>query len=315
MKTLVTGGAGFIGSHIVDKLIANGHEVLVIDNLRSGKKENINPKAKFSEVDVCSLSALDAAIGSYLPEVIFHLAAQNEVPYSMDHPYEDNQINILGMMNLMEIAKKHLVKKVIYSNTGGAYYGDVPEADLPITENHPVYKPTSFYGVSKHAAELYLKLYGALYNIAWVALRYSNVYGPRQDGNKEAGVVAIFTQKLLKKETPTINGDGHHTRDYIYVEDVVEANMKALELRASDYFNIATGAGVENNEVFYTIESELKTGLQPIYGPDRPGDARHVTLNPRKAEINLGFKAKTDFKTGVKKTIEYYLTKKSLSHS
>lgn len=313
MKALVTGGAGFIGSHIVDKLIEAGHEVLVIDNLRSGKKENLNPKAQFHEVDVCNLSALDSSFGSFLPEVVFHLAAQNEVPYSMDHPFEDNQINILGMMNLMEVAKKHQVKKVIYSNTGGAYYGDVPEGDLPITENHPVYKPTSFYGVSKHAAELYLKLYGALYNIAWVALRYSNVYGPRQDGNKEAGVVAIFTQKLLNKEAPTINGDGHHTRDYIYVEDVVEANMKALNFDKSDYFNICTGAGTENIEVFQAIESELKTNLQPNYGPDRPGDARHVTLDPRKAETQLGFKAQTDFHTGVKKTIEYYLTKKTVS--
>jgi UDP-glucose 4-epimerase len=310
MRTLVTGGAGFIGSHIVDKLIALGHEVLVIDNLRSGKKDNINPKAQFNEVDVCNLSQLDGSIGIYLPEVIFHLAAQNEVPYSMDHPYEDNQINILGMMNLMEVAKKNLVKKVVYSNTGGAYYGEVPEADLPITENHPVYKPTSFYGVSKHAAELYLKLYGSLYNISWVSLRYSNVYGPRQDGNKEAGVVAIFTEKLLKKEIPTINGDGHHTRDYVFVEDVVEANMKALEFGGSDYFNIATGVGVENNDVFYAIETELKTGLQPEFGPDRPGDARHVTLDPGKAERTLGFKAQTDFKTGVKKTVEYYLSKK-----
>lgn len=309
MKTVVTGGAGFIGSHVVDRLIDSGHEVLVIDNLRSGKKENINPKAEFHEVDVCNLSDLENSFNSFSPEVIFHLAAQNEVPYSMEHPFEDNQMNIIGMMNLMEASRKHGVKKVIYSNTGGAYYGDVSEEDLPINEDHPVKKPTSFYGVSKNAAELYLKLYGSLYNIAWVSLRYSNVYGPRQDGNKEAGVVAIFTQKLLNKEVPTINGDGLHTRDYVYVGDVVEANIKALEFNESDYFNISTGVGTVNNEVFQAIEEELKTGLKPHYGPDRPGDARNVTLDPKKAESLLGFKAQTDFKTGVKKTIEYYLDK------
>lgn len=306
MRALVTGGAGFIGSHLVDKLIELNHEVAVIDNLRSGKKEFVNPQAKFYQVGIVNKEAVKGTLREFSPEVIFHLAAQNEVPYSMEHPLEDLEINILGTINLLEASKTVGIRKFIYSNTGGAFYGDMPEEKLPITEDGAVIKPTSFYGVSKGCAESYVKLYGNLYNLKWTSLRYSNVYGPRQDGSKESGVVAIFTEKLLKGQKPTINGDGSHTRDYVYVADVVEANLKALEYIASDSFNISTGVRTSNLEVFQSIENELKTGLKPNFGPQRPGDALHNSLSPKKAKDLLNWEPKTDLKTGIKLTINYY---------
>lgn len=307
MRCLVTGGAGFIGSHLVDKLIGLDHEVAGLDNFRSGKQENLKSQAKFYQVDIVDMKAVDSAVGEFSPEVIFHLAAQNEVPYSMDHPLEDLEINILGTLNLLEAARKIGIKQFIYSNTGGAFYGDVPEEKLPIGEDEPIIKPTSFYGVSKGCAESYVKLYGSLSNIKWVSLRYSNVYGPRQAGNKESGVVAIFTEKLLKGEQPTINGTGFNTRDYVYVMDVVDANIKAMEFLGSDYFNISTGARTSNIEVFETIEGRIKSGLKPNFGPPRAGDALHNSLSPKKAKEKLGWEAKTDFNRGVHLTVQYYL--------
>ncbi|RJP47235.1 MAG: NAD-dependent epimerase/dehydratase family protein [Armatimonadetes bacterium] len=306
MKMLVTGGAGFIGSHIQDKLVELGHEVAVVDSLRSGKKENLHLQTKFYKVDVRDKEGLKKVFLDFKPEVIFHLAAQNEVPYSMEHPEEDEDMNIRGMVNLMESARAFGVLKVIYSNTGGALYGEVEEKYLPIVEDHPIVNPTSFYGVSKGCAETYLKLYGNLYGIKWVSLRYSNVYGPRQDGNKEAGIVAIFTTKMLKREQPVINGDGRHTRDYIYVGDVVDANVKALEFTRNDYFNIATGTETSNNEVFTALETQLQTGMKREYGPPRPGDPLRNSLSIEKAKKLLGWEPKVSFSEGIKKTVEYY---------
>ena len=306
MKVIVTGGAGFIGSHIQDKLIDLGHEVAVLDNLRSGKKENLNPKSRFFETDILDFNGVKAAFTDFSPQVVFHLAAQNEVPYSMDHPKEDQETNIVGMMNLLEAGNECGGKKVVYSNTGVALYGEVKDSDLPISEDLPISRPTSFYGVSKGAAERYLMLYGNLFNIDWVSLRYANVYGERQAGNKEAGIVAIFTSKMLSGETPTINGDGKHTRDYVYVGDVVNANIAALNYGKSDYFNISTGREISNNEVFSAIESELKSGMKPNYGPERPGDPRRNCLSNEKAKKLLGWDPKTEFAEGVKRTIAFY---------
>ncbi len=309
MIILVTGGAGFIGSNLVDKLIDLGHEVIIIDNLRSGKKENINSKVQFFQEDICDKEKIDQIFEQFKPEVIFHLAAQNEVPYSISHPFEDQQINILGTINLLEAARKNDIKKFIYANTGGAFYGDVEENKLPIKEDELVLKPTSFYGVSKLSAEIYLKLYSNLYGIIGISLRYSNVYGPRQDGNKEAGVVAIFTEKLLKKISPTIFGDGTKTRDYTYVEDVVNANIAALDSNQTNYYNISTGKTTSVLEVFNAIEKELNTNLQPIFGPERIGDASHSCLDPAKAKQYLDWVAETNFLDGIKKTVEYYQSK------
>jgi UDP-glucose 4-epimerase len=306
MKCLITGGAGFIGSHIQDKLIELGHEVGIIDSMRSGKKANLNPKSEFFEIDVRDQKQVPEIFAKFKPDAVFHLAAQNEVPYSMAHPDEDTDINILGMINILNASKASGVKKFIYSNTGGAYYGDVPGSDLPISEDHPVPLPTSFYGVSKAAAEQYLKLYGHVYGLPWVALRYSNVFGPRQDGNREAGIVAMFVTKMISKQIPTINGDGLHTRDYVYVGDVVAANIAALTYSKNDYFNISTATRVSNNQVFATIEKYLHTGFKPIYGPDRPGDARHVSLNNAKAAKLLSWSPKISFDEGVRLTLKFY---------
>ncbi len=306
MKVLLTGGAGFIGSHIQDKLLEQGHEVAILDNLRSGKKENIHSQSKFYEVDITDKKALEDAFMDFRPKAIFHLAAQNEVPYSMDHPYEDATINIIGMMNICEASVKAGVPKIIYSNTGGAYYGDVEEKDLPVVEDYVITKPTSFYGVSKGTAEMYLKLYAHAHELEYVSLRYSNVYGPRQDGNKEAGVIAIFTSKMIKGELPTINGSGEITRDYIYVGDVADANVKALEYTKNDYFNIATGVRTSVQQIFDAIALELGITDQPNYGPDRPGDAKHNALAIGKAKVKLNWEPKFDLAQGIKETINFY---------
>lgn len=305
-KIIVTGGAGFIGSHIQDTLIEKGHTVAVLDNLFSGKKDRLNTKSIFFDVDLTNLEGTKKVIKDFQPEYVFHTAAQVEVPYSMTHPVEDAQINILGLINLLEALKSKPSKKFIYSNTGGAYYGEVDEKDLPIDEDHLVNKPTSFYGTSKLCAEQYLKLFGNTADINWISLRYSNVYGPRQDGNKEAGVVAIFTEKMLKNETPTIFGDGNATRDYIYVEDVVMANLKAMDYPKQDYFNIATEIQTSTQEIFDTIEHHLNTGIKPNYAPPRPGDPLRNSLSIQKAKKLLNWQPKFSFQEGIKKTLEYY---------
>lgn len=306
MRVLVTGGAGFIGSHLQEKLIELGKEVAVLDNFSTGKKEYLSPKAKFYKTDILDFGATKQAFLDFSPQVVFHLAAQISVPWSMEHPFEDKDINITGTMNVLEAAKVSGVQKVVYSNTGGAYYGEVPEGQMPIDEDHPILSPTSFYGVSKGCAETYLKLYGNIYGLGWVSLRYSNVYGPRQDGSKETGIVAIFTKKLLAGEQPTIFGDGTHARDYVFIEDVVAANMLALDYSKDDYFNIAACDWVTNNEVFAAIEAEVKSGIKVEYGPERPGDLYRIKLANLKAAKLLGWKPKVGFKEGVKRTIDYY---------
>jgi len=312
MNILVTGGAGFIGSHIQDRLISLGHKVGIIDNLRSGKIANLNPKSKFFQVDIRDQQRIPEIFADFKPRAVFHLAAQNEVPYSMDHPLEDTDINILGTLNLLEAAKKSSLPKFIYSNTGGAYYGEVPEDHLPLSEDEPILKPTSFYGVSKATAEQYFRLYGVVYHLPWVSLRYANVYGPRQDGNREAGIVAIFTQRMLEGKIPTIFGDGGHTRDYVYVDDVVDANITALNYPKNDFFNISTGTAASNQTVFDTLKSALKSPISPQYAPDRPGDVRHNSLSPAKAQKLLLWTPKTKFADGVRLTLKYYLKKPAL---
>lgn len=306
MKILITGGAGFIGSHIQDACINANHEVAILDNFRSGKKENIDPKSTLFEVDIKDSQKVLEAFEKFRPDAVFHLAAQNEVPYSMEHPLEDLEANIIGVFNLLEAAKKTGVKKIIYSNTGGAYYGEVSESDLPITEDHPVRYPTSFYGVSKATAEQYIKLYAQVYGISYVSLRYSNVYGPRQAGNKEAGIVAIFTTKMLEGIIPTINGDGTHTRDYVYVKDVVSANMAALTYDKNDYFNVSTSTEISNNQVYETLSKLLDITSPVNYGPERPGDVKRNSLSNSKAKQLLNWSPKYDFQTGVSETVKFY---------
>ena len=306
MNILITGGAGFIGSHLQDRLLELGHEIAVIDSLRTGKKENLDPKTKFYQVDIREGEEIKKIFQEFQPEIVFHLAAQNSVPYSMDHPLEDAETNVLGMMNLLEASKEVKFKKFIFSNTGGALYGDVEDVDLPLAEDFITLRPSSFYGVSKRCAEEYLKLYGNLYGIGWVSLRYANVYGPRQDGSQEIGVTAIFIHKLIHKEAPTINGDGSHTRDYVYVSDVVDANIKALDFTGNDYFNISTEVETSNKQVYETVAGILNFKEKPNYGSARPGDPLRSCLSNKKAKEILGWTPKVTFKEGVQKTIDYY---------
>lgn len=305
MKIIVTGGAGFIGSHIQDALLNQNHEVLILDNLRSGKEENIHKLSRFENIDIRDRKSVLKIFEEFKPDAVFHLAAQNEVPYSMDHPEEDHDINIEGTINILEGCKLNKTK-IIFSNTGGALYGEVEDIDLPIKEDLPIINPTSYYGTSKLCAEQYIKLYGNLYQIPWVSLRYANVYGPRQAGNREAGIVAIFTSKMLAGETPTINGKGEHTRDYVFVEDVVSANLKALEYNKNDYFNISTGTEISNQTVYDTLAKILGIKIPANYGPNRPGDPVRNSLDNSKARSTLNWEVKYDFQSGVQKTVDYY---------
>jgi UDP-glucose 4-epimerase len=303
MKTLVTGGAGFIGSHIQDKLLQLGHDVIIIDKRTSNF---LDTKSKFIQLDIANAHEVNQAIAAEKPEAIFHLAAQTQVPYSMSHPHEDEAVNIGGMINILEAAKNNDVKKVIYSNTGGAFYGEVAAQDYPIKEDHLVNKPTSFYGVSKLCAEYYLKLYGNLYGLQWISLRYSNVYGPRQEGNSEAGVIAIFLSKMLKGEQPTINGDGSHTRDYVFVSDVAEANIRALEYASSDYFNISIASEISNKDLYFLLKKAINYPNDPNFGPTRPGDVQRSSLDNSKAKQLLQWTPQTTLEQGIQQTINYY---------
>src|SRR5271167_1639024 len=238
MRIMVTGGAGFIGSHTVDALVADGAgEVSVLDDLSAGKRKQVNPKATVYQTDLRDAAAVVSVVEKARPEIIFHLAAQMDVRRSVADPAFDAQVNVVGFVNLMESARKHGLKRVVFSSTGGAIYGEQDE--FPCTEDHPK-RPVSPYGVAKLATEAYLFFYKVQYGIDYVAMRYANVYGPRQDPHGEAGVVAIFCGRMLEGKPSTIFGDGEQTRDYIFVGDVARANVAALEAKASAAFNIGT---------------------------------------------------------------------------
>ena len=231
MKILVTGGAGFIASHIVDAYIGKGHQVFVVDDLSSGRREFVNPKAKFYQADIRDSKKIHEIFVKEKPEIVNHHAAQISVRNSVEDPINDAEINLLGLLNLLEEGRTVGVKKVIFASSGGVVYGEAKK--LPTPENYHPLQPLSPYGVTKLASEYYLNFYRETYGIQSIALRYSNVYGPRQNPHGEAGVVAIFALKLLKDEVPIINGDGLQTRDYVYVGDVVSANLKSLEAKIS----------------------------------------------------------------------------------
>lgn len=305
-EVLVTGGAGFIGSHLQDRLLEQGHAVTVVDNLRTGKRDHINKRATFYRVDIRDRDRLGKVMKDVRPQIVFHLAAQNHVPSSLNDPREDQEINMVGMINLMEAVRDVGVEKVIYSNTGGALYGEIAPEQLPVEEDQSTY-PTSFYGLSKLAAEHYLRLYGQIYGISWLSLRYSNVYGPRQSSSHEGGVISIFIKKLLEGDVPTINGDGSHTRDYVFVEDVVKANVLAMSHPNSDYFNISTATETSNLEVYQLITSLLDLNAPPIFGPKRPQDIQRSSLSNAKARQYLLWSPQTELKEGIEQTINYFI--------
>ncbi len=304
MKILVTGGAGFIASHLVDRLVADGHHVVIVDNLSAGRKENVNPKALFYEVDICDAVSLEEVFKKEKPEVVDHHAAHVNVRKSVEMPAYDANINILGSLNLCELSKKYQVKKFIYVSTGGAVYGEPKE--LPVKETCPV-EPLSQYGVSKHTVEHYLSIFYKLYGLNFTILRYPNVYGPRQSPHGEAGVVAIFSELLLQNIRPTIFGDGSKTRDYVYVDDIINANMIVLNnVGNGEIYNLGWGKEISDLEVFHTVRRALASDIEPIFGKKRPGEIDHISLDSSKAMEELKWKPKVTFEEGIKLATQYY---------
>jgi len=302
MNILVTGGAGFIGSHIVDAYLKLGHRVIILDNLSTGKKENIAPEAKFYEMDL-----LDPDVGKILKdekiEVINHHAAQISVTHSVSHPEEDATTNILGSIKLLEAAKSLELKKFIFASTGGAIYGlqDV----FPADENHTC-RPESPYAISKFSVENYLNFYRNTYDLSTTVLRYSNVYGPRQDPHGEAGVVAIFCQKLLSNSQSLIFGDGEQTRDFVAVQDVAQANVLALNPSLTGLYNIGTGKETTVNELFQNIAQLAGNNASPQHAPARKGELQRSVIDPGKFQKNTGWKPEMPLSTGLEQTYEFF---------
>ena len=307
MKTLVTGGAGFIASHLVDRLIGEGHSVVVVDNLSAGRFENVNKSATFYKIDICNSTALELIFKKERPEVVNHHAAQVNVRKSVDTPMYDANVNILGSLNLCELSRKFQVKKFIYASTGGAVYGEPKR--LPVKETCPV-EPISQYGASKHTVEHYLYIFYKLYGLNFTVLRYPNVYGPRQSPHGEAGVIAIFSEQILKNKRPTIFGDGSKTRDYVYVGDIITANMTVLNNSGNgEIYNLGWGREITDYEVFETVRRALLSNIEPIFGQKRPGEIEHISLDSSKATKALGWKPKITFEEGVNLATKYYTGK------
>jgi len=303
MKCLVTGGAGFIGSHIVDLLIEKNNEVVVVDNLLTGNKRNLNPKAVFYEVDICDKEELNKIFLEEKPEIIFHVAAQVDVTKSMKIPALDAEINIIGSLNILELCRKYNIKKIIYSNSGGAGSGE-PQY-FPIDENHPI-EPMSHYGVSKHTVEHYLEVYKHLYSLKYVSLRYANIYGPRQDPYGEGGVVAVFINKLLNNEQPEIFGDGNQTRDFMYVGDIAEVNLLCINKADNKILNVGIGNEININELFLILKKIINSDLDPIHTEKRKGEIYRSVFNIDKLKKELSWEPKISLNEGLRKTIDYF---------
>ncbi|MEE8471901.1 MAG: NAD-dependent epimerase/dehydratase family protein [Dehalococcoidia bacterium] len=302
MKVLVTGGAGFIGSQVVDALLEAGHRVAVVDNLATGIRGNLNPKATFYEMSILD-GRLAEVFDRERPQIVNHHAAQISVTGSVADPAHDAQENILGSLNVITNSVRSGVQKFVYASTGGAIYGEIPNP--PAAEDHPVH-PLSPYAVSKHAVELYLDLYSVQHDLDYVILRYANVYGPRQNPQGEAGVVSIFATQMLKGERPTIFGEGDKTRDYVYVSDVVEANILAMGRGRMSIYNIGTGVETSDQEVFDTLARALRYRGAPIYEPVRKGEVERSCLDWTRAREGLGWRPAVDFEQGISRAVGYY---------
>ncbi|MDX1614268.1 MAG: NAD-dependent epimerase/dehydratase family protein [Candidatus Promineifilaceae bacterium] len=297
-SVLVTGGAGFIGSHVVDGLIQAGCKVTVVDNLSTGKRDNINPRADFYEADIRDRSVLEI-FRQVRPEAVSHHAAQSSVQVSLVRPELDAGTNILGTLNVLRCAVSSGTQHFIYIGTGGAVYGDPPV--LPCTEEEPV-NPLSPYAVSKYAGEHYARQMSAVAGVRHTVLRYANVYGPRQDPHGEAGVVAIFAGQMLSDVQPTINGDGLQERDFVYVGDCVRANIQALAIAVEGVFNIGTGIGTSINELYERLASVVGYGREPNYGPAKAGETKKIYLDTSKARERLRWEASVPLADGLKMT-------------
>jgi len=299
---MLTGGAGFIGSHIADLIIKEGHQVIIIDNLLNGKKANINSAASFYHLDIRDKS-LEEVFAQERPDVLNHHAAQVSVRDSVTDPIYDLEINVRGTVHLLELSRKYGVKKVIFASSGGAIYGE--QDYFPADEKHPL-RPLSPYGAAKLAGESYLYYYQQIFDLPYIALRYANVYGPRQNPFGEAGVVAIFANKLLRNENPTINGDGEQTRDYVFVEDVVKANVTTLRDENSDIFNVGTSIETSVNELFASINLIAGGKAEEKHGPAPKGEQARSVITSDKLLQRFNWKPSIKIDEGLKKTFEFF---------
>jgi UDP-glucose 4-epimerase len=301
---LVTGGAGFIGSHLVDGLIAAGQEVAALDNLSTGRRHLVNSRARLFEIDLRDAPAVGRALGQFAPEVVAHLAAQSEVPKSIADPMFDAEVNILGGLNLLASARSAGTRKIIFASTGGALYGD-PET-VPCDETHPI-RPLSPYGASKAAFETYLGIYRRIYGLEYTIVRYANVYGPRQDGAAEEGrVVATFAARMIAGQPVVIDGDGNQARDLVYISDVIAATVASLNRADGVTCNIGTGVPTTVNEVFERLRRITGYGGPGDHGPARKGDVYSIALQSDRARRELGWEPVVDLDTGLRKTVEYF---------
>ena len=301
-KILVTGGAGFIGSHLVNRLVEARHQVVVIDNLSTGFKSNLDPKAKFSRLNINS-NTIGKIFGAEKFDYVFHFAAQIDVRKSLENPVEDAGANILGSLNLLRYCQKHRVKKIIFASTGGAIYGE--QNYFPADEKHPEY-PVSPYGVAKLAVEKYLNFYKEVYGMAYVALRFGNVYGPRQNPKGDSGVVAIFSEKLLNNQPLTIYGDGKQTRDYVFVEDVVQAAVSGLNVKAVGAYNIGTGRETSVIELYRIMKKKSGSNSPVKFAPPRKGEQSRSCLDCSWAKKELGWNHRFNLEEGLDRTLRNY---------
>jgi UDP-glucose 4-epimerase len=302
MKILITGGAGFIASNIADRYLESGHEVVIVDNLVTGQRENIPAAAKFYEMDICE-EAIKNVFEMERPDIVNHHAAQLDVRKSVADPIYDANINILGSINLLQNCIKFGVNKFIFASTGGAIYGE--QDYFPADENHST-RPISPYGITKLTTEKYLHFYNLVHGLKYTVLRYANVYGPRQNPHGEAGVVAIFSKKMLKNEQPIINGGGKQTRDYVFVGDVVNANELALTGGDNKIYNIGTGIESDVNELFHKIAQFVDHPVEEVHGPGQPGEQLRSVLDYSFIKKELGWEPAVDLEAGLKKTVEFF---------
>jgi|SRR5450759_377184 UDP-glucose 4-epimerase len=301
MKILVTGGAGFIGSHVVDLFLSNGYEVVIVDNLSTGRESNLNPKATFYKVDIRD-PKLEDIFAREQPDYISHHAAQMDVRRSVAQPLFDAEVNILGSLNVIECARSYGVKKFVYISSGGAAYGE--PVYLPCDENHPI-NPICQYGASKHTVEHYLYMYRVNYGLEYSVLRYPNVFGPRQDPHGEAGVIAIFIGKMLCNEPVVINGDGEQQRDYVFVTDCARANLLTLNA-PSGIYNLGAGQGTTVNQLFTALGKMTGYQQKAVYGPAKLGETRFIYLNAAKANKEMAWQPFISLEEGLQHTVDYH---------
>ncbi len=305
MKVLVTGGAGFIGSHVADALVRDGHQVVVVDDLSMGRREQVNRAARFYRVDIREREALEQVFRAEHPEVVNHHAAQGNLRRSMIEPSFDASVNILGSLLLIELSLQYRARKFVYVSSGGAVYGE-PQR-LPVDEEHPV-RPMSAYGVSKYTVEPYLELLAEGSGVDYTILRYANVYGPRQNPRGEAGVVAIFSRQMLAGERPTIFGDGTKTRDYVHVDDIVRANLLVMPdgKGAGRVYNLGVGREVTDWQIFTLVRSVAGATVEPIFSEKHPGEINRICLDPSRAKAELGWEPMVPLDEGVARTVAFY---------